>query len=92
VVLGTCCIQSPELPAAKEKTALCVVVNEGKKSLDERITPVGYNVRINVGTTAGQTVMHCQIHLIPSRSGNGVNPRGVARGVIAGKADYERGG
>jgi len=50
----------------------------------------GYNIGINVGTPAGQTVMHCHIHLIPRRSGDSVNPRGGVRGVIAGKADYSR--
>lgn len=46
----------------------------------------------NLGITTGQTVMHCHIPLIPRRSGDSVNPRGGVRGVIAGKADYERGG
>lgn len=48
----------------------------------------GFNVGINCGTTAGQTVMHCHIHLIPRREGDNPNPRGGVRGVIPGKADY----
>jgi diadenosine tetraphosphate (Ap4A) HIT family hydrolase len=44
---------------AKEKRALWAMVDEGKKLLDERFKPNGYNVGINVGTDAGQTVMHC---------------------------------
>jgi len=40
-----------------------------------------------VGAPAGQTVMHCHIHLIPRRSRDSVNPRGGVQGVIAGKAD-----
>jgi diadenosine tetraphosphate (Ap4A) HIT family hydrolase len=47
---------------------------------------------INVGASAGQTVMHCHIHLIPRRSGDSVNRRKGVRGVIAGKADYSGGG
>ena len=73
---------------AEEKTALWAMVDEGKKLLDERFRPDGYNVGINAGTDAGQTIMHCHIHLIPRRSGDTNNPRGGVRGVIPGKADY----
>jgi len=75
-----------------ERTALWAMVDEAKKLLDGRFKPNGYNVGINVGAPAGQTVMHCHIHLIPRRSGYSVNPRGSVRGVIAGKTDYSRGG
>ena len=73
---------------AEEKTALWVMVDQGKKLLDERFKPCGYNVGINVGAAAGQTVLHCHIHLIPRRAGDSANPRGGVRGVIPGKADY----
>ena len=59
------------------------MVNEGKGLLAERFRPDGFNVGINVGSAAGQTVMHCHIHLIPRRSGDGANPRGGVRAVIA---------
>ena len=68
------------------------MVEEAKKLLDGRFKLDGYNVGINVGATAGQTVPHCHIHLIPRRSGDSVNPRGGVRGVIPGKADYSGGG
>ncbi len=68
------------------------MVDEGKKLLDECFKPHGYNVGINIGADAGQTIMHCHIHLIPRRSGDTNNPRGGVRGVIAGKADYSRSG
>jgi len=77
---------------AEEKTALWAMVDEGKKLLDKRFKPNGYNIGINVSAAAGQTVMHCHIHLIPRRSGDTINPRGGVRGVIAGKADYSEGG
>jgi diadenosine tetraphosphate (Ap4A) HIT family hydrolase len=64
------------------------MVEDGKKLLDERFKPEGYNVGINVGATAGQTVMHCHIHLIPRRSGDSANPRGGVRAVIPGQANY----
>jgi diadenosine tetraphosphate (Ap4A) HIT family hydrolase/5-methylcytosine-specific restriction endonuclease McrA len=49
---------------------------------------LGFNVGVNSGSAAGQTVMHTHIHLIPRRSGDMANPRGGVRGVIPGKADY----
>ena len=73
---------------AKEKAALWALVDKAKTLLDERFKPDGYNVGINVGASAGQTVMHCHIHLIPRRRGDSINPRGGVRAVIAGKADY----
>jgi diadenosine tetraphosphate (Ap4A) HIT family hydrolase len=48
----------------------------------------GFNVGINSGEVAGQTVMHCHIHLIPRRTGDHPNPRGGVRSVIPAKADY----
>jgi diadenosine tetraphosphate (Ap4A) HIT family hydrolase len=77
---------------AEEKRALWAMVDEGKKLLDERFKPHGYNVGINVGTDAGQTIMHCHIHLIPRRSGDSSNPRGGVRGVIPNKTDYPKSG
>ena len=77
---------------AEEKTALWAMVDEGKQLLEERFRPDGYNRGINMGTTAGQTVIHCHIHLVPRRSKDSVNSRGGVCCVIAGKADYEGGG
>jgi diadenosine tetraphosphate (Ap4A) HIT family hydrolase len=77
---------------AEEKKALWAMVDQGKKLVDERFKPDGYNVGINIGTTAGQTVMHCHIHLIPRRSRDTVNPRGGVRAVIPGRADYPNSG
>jgi ATP adenylyltransferase len=56
--------------------------------LQEDSTVLGFNVGINSGEVAGQTVMHCHVHLIPRRTGDNPNPRGGVRGVIPGKADY----
>jgi len=47
-----------------------------------------FNVGMNVGTDAGQTIFHCHIHLIPRRAGDVPNPRGGVRHVIPGKGDY----
>lgn len=48
----------------------------------------GFNVGVNCGTAAGQTVKHVHIHLIPRRHGDTPNPRGGVRGVIPSKMSY----
>ena len=48
----------------------------------------GFNVGINIGEEAGQTIYHCHIHLIPRRAGDAENPKGGVRGVIPGKQGY----
>ena len=55
---------------------------EGDKSIK------GFNIGTNAGKAAGQTVMHCHIHLIPRREGDCEDPRGGVRGVIPGKMKY----
>ena len=51
-------------------------------------TVMGFNIGINIGEVAGQTILHCHVHLIPRRIGDVVNPRGGVRAVIPGKALY----
>ena len=53
---------------------------------DNSIT--GFNIGINQGESAGQTVMHLHIHLIPRRKGDVSDPRGGVRGVIPSKQKY----
>jgi ATP adenylyltransferase len=48
----------------------------------------GFNIGTNAGTSAGQTVSHAHIHLIPRRTGDTDNPRGGVRGVISDKQSY----
>ncbi len=48
----------------------------------------GFNIGINSGETAGQTIFHCHIHLIPRRTGDVDNPRGGVRNVIPGMGNY----
>ena len=55
---------------------------EGDKSIE------GFNVGINVGEAAGQSVFHVHVHLIPRRAGDVDDPRGGVRGVIPGKRKY----
>ena len=54
--------------------------------LDDTIT--GFNIGMNIGEDAGQTIFHCHIHIIPRRNGDTSNPRGGIRGVIPEKQKY----
>jgi len=51
-------------------------------------TVTGFNIGVNCGESAGQTIMHAHIHLIPRRDGDMARPRGGVRGVIPGKRGY----
>jgi len=57
-------------------------------NLDKEIT--AFNVGVNAGRDAGQSIMHCHIHLIPRRKGDVNNPRGGVRGVIPSKQKYNK--
>lgn len=56
--------------------------------LAEDVGVEGFNVGMNAGAVAGQTIFHCHIHLIPRRKGDVENPRGGIRHVIPGKGFY----
>lgn len=64
------------------------LVFQTKQLLDEKFNPDSYNVGINCGEHAGQTVPHVHIHLIPRYKGDMENPRGGVRGVIPEKQKY----
>lgn len=59
-----------------------------KEHLDSQFAPGGYNIGMNCGELAGQTVMHLHLHLIPRYSGDMADPRGGVRGVIPSKQKY----
>ena len=73
-----------------EQADIWRLVSELKVRLDRERTPAGYNVGINVGAAAGQTVWHAHVHLIPRHVGDVEDPRGGVRWVIAAKAPYWR--
>ena len=75
----------------EEMIELNEILNSQKKKLqklDKEIT--GFNVGVNIGKDAGQSIMHCHIHLIPRRKGDVNDPRGGVRGVIPSKQKYGR--
>jgi diadenosine tetraphosphate (Ap4A) HIT family hydrolase len=78
-------LYQPEITALH---ALASLVRKDVLSLDPTIT--GFNLGVNAGTAAGQTVDHVHLHVIPRRKGDVNNPKGGIRGVIPGQADYTR--
>lgn len=64
------------------------LVNRCKEILDNTYHPNGYNIGININKSAGQTILHTHIHLIPRYSGDTQDPKGGVRGVIAEKQKY----
>jgi diadenosine tetraphosphate (Ap4A) HIT family hydrolase len=70
----------------EDVTALLKALKSKLEEWDPTIT--GFNIGMNSGAVAGQTVMHSHIHLIPRRKGDTPNPKGGVRGVIPDKMDY----
>jgi diadenosine tetraphosphate (Ap4A) HIT family hydrolase len=71
-----------------ERTDLLSLLDAAKASLDREFSPHGYNVGINDGPAAGQTVPHLHVHLIPRYNGDRPDPRGGVRWVLPEKARY----
>lgn len=80
--------------SAEEQQALWEMVErarewtETRAAAEGRREPDGYNIGVNVGTAAGQTVMHLHVHLIPRFRGDMDDPRGGVRGVIPSMQRY----
>ena len=60
-----------------------------KKHLDEKYSPDGYNIGCNNGLSAGQSVFHLHIHIIPRYKGDVENPKGGVRWVVPEKSQYQ---
>jgi diadenosine tetraphosphate (Ap4A) HIT family hydrolase/5-methylcytosine-specific restriction endonuclease McrA len=73
-------------PELNSVYALLLQLKSNIKAHDPYVT--GFNVGVNAGRDAGQTVMHTHIHLIPRRAGDVAEPSGGVRGVIPGKQQY----
>lgn len=71
-----------------EGRALLALLAEAKTSLEGAYRPSGFNVGINDGAAAGQTVPHLHVHLIPRYAGDQPDPRGGVRWIFPEKADY----
>lgn len=73
---------------AAERTSLLQLLDQAKAIIDARCSPAAYNIGINDGAAAGQTVAHLHIHLIPRYAGDRADPRGGVRWVLPDKARY----
>jgi len=86
------CVSSFFHLSESEQLDVLRLVNEVRAILDREVTPDGYNVGINIGDAAGQTVSHAHVHVIPRRRGDVADPRGGVRHVIPARARYWDGG
>jgi diadenosine tetraphosphate (Ap4A) HIT family hydrolase len=73
---------------AEERSELFSLLAWCRGELIARHNPAGFNIGINDGKAAGQTVMHLHIHLIPRYAGDKSDPRGGVRWIFPDKADY----
>ncbi len=74
--------------ATATKQELLALLDRAKQNVDFEFSPASYNVGINDGMAAGQTIPHVHIHLIPRYRGDLKDPRGGVRWVIPEKAAY----
>ena len=73
-----------------EKSALIESIDHVKAMIEKQHAPDGYNIGINAGSAAGQTIYHLHVHLIPRYIGDVDDPRGGVRNVIPDKGNYLR--
>lgn len=73
---------------APERASMFELLTQAKVDLDETLQPDGFNIGINDGAAAGQTVPHLHLHLIPRYRGDAPDPRGGVRWVLPAKAKY----
>jgi diadenosine tetraphosphate (Ap4A) HIT family hydrolase len=72
----------------EERAALLDLLGQARHEIAASLRPNGYNIGINDGAAAGQTVPHLHIHLIPRYRGDQGDPRGGVRWIFRDKADY----
>jgi diadenosine tetraphosphate (Ap4A) HIT family hydrolase len=74
--------------SAVEQEAIWTLVARVREELLTRLAPDGFNIGLNDGLAAGQTVPHAHVHVIPRWNGDVPDPRGGVRWVVADKARY----
>jgi diadenosine tetraphosphate (Ap4A) HIT family hydrolase len=72
----------------EERASLLKLLDQTKQTLDAELHPAAYNIGINDGAAAGQTVPHLHIHLIPRYANDDTDPRGGIRKIFPKKAKY----
>ena len=71
--------------SAEEQAAVLSLLNQAQQFVQDKHSPDGYNIGVNVGEAAGQARLHVHVHLIPRYAGDVADPRGGIRCVLAGK-------
>ena len=74
----------------EERSNLNAVLEIAKGIIEMNFKPDGYNIGMNCGQAAGQTIFHFHCHIIPRYNGDTLNPRGGIRHCIPGKGDYDQ--
>ena len=74
--------------SSEEQQALTQALTHAQAIIEVQHQPDGYNIGINSGKAAGQTILHLHVHLIPRYEGDVPDPRGGVRHVIPAKAKY----
>jgi diadenosine tetraphosphate (Ap4A) HIT family hydrolase len=72
-----------------ERLAILALVDQVKLQLRHALNPDGFNLGINEGAAAGQTVFHLHVHVIPRFNGDVPDPRGGIRHAVMGKGNWE---
>ena len=72
----------------RERRALADSISRVQGRIQKEYDPDGFNVGINIGAAAGQTVPHLHVHVIPRYKGDAPDPRGGVRWVVPERADY----
>lgn len=88
LLVTTCHVESWFDATPGEQAALLSAITMARKAVEARFAPTGYNIGVNVGAAAGQTVPHLHVHLIPRYPGDVPDPAGGVRHVIPHRAKY----
>lgn len=71
-----------------EQIAIAKAIQVAKIIIDKEFSPDAYNIGVNNGEAAGQSIKHLHVHLIPRYAGDVDNPKGGVRWVLANQANY----
>jgi diadenosine tetraphosphate (Ap4A) HIT family hydrolase len=77
-----------EEATSEEQRSLTTAVVIAQQEIRKNHRPDGFNVGMNLGPAAGQTVPHLHLHVIPRYLGDVPDPRGGVRWVVPDRADY----
>ena len=73
---------------SEERLSMFELMDRAKRALDAELQPAAYNIGVNDGPAAGQTIPHLHVHLIPRYAGDDADPRGGVRRIFPKKAKY----